>query len=245
MPRIDLSSLPPAEATCFACERTVQLDRRARRAGKFRCPHCRADNKVGPDGLGRPLDHLAERVDQMPRTRCRCGVENRLPRAIVAAGRYTCWDCRQVQEVPRTLRKRAGFVSRALLVASLLVFAITVGWSAHRIWRTVREFGNVFAGSPTVQYDSTTAVRLDDARPLPPTPQGQPYEVQLSIVNQMDRPLTFYVQVGIFGNGRQLALTVATVRLLKPNEVRRITVQVIDRRRLPADSVQAQILGVS
>ncbi len=246
MPRaIDLSRLPPPEAICFACERTVQLDRRARRAGKFRCPHCRADNKVGPDGLGQPLDNLAERVDQMPRTRCQCGVENRLPRAIIAAGRYTCWECGLVRPVPRTLRKRAGFVSRAVVALSLLVFCSAVGWSGFRIWRTFREFGNVFSISPTIGYDAERALKLDNATPLPPTPQGQPYELTLRITNQMSRPLTFYVQAGLYRGTQPVASQVATVRLLKPGEIRQVTMRIVDRRRLNAESVQVQILGVS
>jgi len=247
MPRIDLSALPPPEAICFACERTVQLDRRARRAGKFRCPHCRADNKVGPDGLGQPLDNLAERVDQMPRTRCQCGVENRLPRAIIAAGRYTCWECKHVRAVPRTLRKRAGFMSRALILSSLLVFACAVGWSGYRIWRTFREFGNVFADSSTANYNAATAIQLDGAEGLPRTAQGLPVELRFRITNQMDRPLTFYAQGEIYSDNQLVASNILTVRLLKPGEVRRLTMRVYVRRPVNAATggANVQILGVS
>ena len=242
---IDLSRLPPPEATCFACERTVQLDRRARRAGKFRCPHCRADNKVGPDGLGHSLDNLAERVDQMPRTRCHCGVENRLPRAIVAAGRYTCWECKRVQPVPRTLRKRAGFASKLAIVLSLTMFFGTVGWSLWRIGRTLREFGSVFSYSPAESYNADQALSLDEPRPLPPSAQGQPYELQGKIVNQMNRPVTFFIQGWVYEDKRPLASSIIPVRLLKPGEVRTWRMRIVDPRRMRANSVQIQILGVS
>lgn len=247
MPRaVDLSQAPPPEASCYACRQLVKLDRRARSRGKFRCPVCRSDNRVGADGLGQPLSGEAEHLDEMPQVRCTgCGATNRLPFRLLQGGSYTCHACRAAQPVPKTLRKRAGVVSQWAVATLLFVILVSSIWAVLRTASTAREFAQPWwmprEGPAAVEQ----ALRIEDAKPSGSTAEGDVYVVTGELINPFGIPTTFHVRVELYeGERAALARTVSLVAV-KPNETRRFRVRVVDRRRRRIGAAAVSLVGVS
>ncbi len=247
MPRtVDFTRVAPPQAVCCACSRQVMLDRRARRLGKFRCPSCRTDNRVGPDGLGTPLG-AAEQLEAMPQARCfRCGSTNRLPRAILRAGRYTCFHCGSVEPVPRPLRRRAGIVSPLLIGGVLLFTVLSVAWSWAVVHdAVVRYVALVTPRGPTVRYEVESNVQLHEARPLAADPTGNRYEADVGVFNPFDQPLTFHVRAQLVNRDQPGASRTVTVRKIESGAWRRLRIVVIDRQRRPVTGIRVDLVGVS
>ncbi|NUQ01552.1 MAG: hypothetical protein HUU35_17035 [Armatimonadetes bacterium] len=245
MPRtIDLSQMPPPEATCYGCGKAVALDRRARAAGKFRCPLCHADNRVGADGVGHPLKD-DERLEQMPEVRCpHCHSTNRLPRTILRAGAYTCFHCRAAAPVPAPLRRRAGIVAPAAITGVVVVcFAIMV-WSWGRVSRAIGQLG-LWDGTSAIQYDADTSLELLDAEPLPPNHLGSRYQARLRVLNPLAQNATIHVRARVLHQTTLVAERTVSVRRVRPGEWRPVVILIIDPRSRPVDSIRVEIVGVS
>lgn len=248
MPRaIDLSREPPPEATCFSCGRRVALDKRARARRKFRCPLCRADNRVEADGLGRPLRALAERVEEMPLTRCaECGDPNRLPFELLRRGRFVCHHCGRLQTVPRTLRRRAGIAAWWQVASLLLVIVAAIALAWLRTANAVAMAQLPGLGSPPVTAEeSADNLVIQGARRLGNGPEGQHYEVGGRILNPFPRTATFHLCAELYDGDKKIAWRTISVRDVPPGAWREFRIEVIDRRRGWVNAASIAVVGVS
>ncbi len=243
MPRpIDLRDAPPAEATCHACQSTVQLDRRARSRGRFRCPVCHSDNRVGADGIGRPLRGQAEHPAHMPRTRCnRCGTTNRLPAHLIKRGAYRCRHCHTVGRVPRTFRRRA--LGEGAWIAGLLVIvAVAVGVGVFRTTVALRQI-SLLLGATLADVESTLVIH--HAGPVGIDARGVQVQITGEITNALPQPASLYIVGEVRQNEQPVASQTVSLLRMRPGERRGFEVRLITPRDRPGDQVGLFLLGAS
>ncbi|MBI2297494.1 MAG: hypothetical protein HYU66_00840 [Armatimonadetes bacterium] len=248
MPRaIDLSREPPPEATCYSCGGLVRLDRRARARGRFRCPLCTADNRVGPDGIGTPLSGAAERVDDMAAARCTaCGAVNRIPLAILRQGRYTCHACRAVQQVPRTLRRRAASADGWLAAVLLLVIVGAGAWIWSRAEALRREVLLPVTGAvPDEAATEQDDVVIDGARLLGSRSDGDHFLVTGKVRNPYHVPATLHLKAMLTHQGKPISDRTVSFRGVAPGAWEQFEIDVCDDNRGWPDAVSVAIAGVS
>lgn len=245
--RIDLTQLPPEQADCYACGRSVTLDRRARHAGKFRCPFCHSDNRVSPDGRTYPVAGLAEPVELMPQVRCvACGQTNRLPRRLLRGSGYTCWSCGAVGIVPQTLRRRAGLTSRRVLTGAGIAFLLILTWSAFRISTALARYGSPWENPAHAGVlDQRDNFALLGEPSASSSAAGRRYEVSVEVHNSLRQPVTYHFAVRILDDDELVVSRNVSALRLAPGETRRVDVVLVDPRRRPANAVRIDPIGIS
>ncbi len=244
---VDLSRLTPDEVTCFACDREVKLSRHARRARKFRCPFCHADNRILADGSTRPLSGEAETIDQMAVVACRrCRTNNRLPSALVRRRSFCCHSCHTVQAVPRAILQEYGVNSPAATALTILATLVVVGVALSHVGDAAKRHGLPWRDyGPTVRYRVQRNLVLESARPLPPTAAGARYEAVVRVFNPWDRPVDFHVRAQVTYRGRSVVGRTVTVRAIGSGEWRSVTICVVDPSHQAVDALGVEVAGIS
>lgn len=244
---VDLTAAPPPQATCYVCDQSVALDRRARSRGRFRCPVCRADNLVDQTGVGRPLRGEAERLEHMPLTRCHaCSAVNRLPKPILARGSYRCHECRALQPVPRTLRKRFGPQALWLRIALVVLPLLAITVAGDLLVGQVRGFlGSVREGLTQAEVQETMESLKMSEPSARQTLAGTNFRIPCTIRNHIERVATLHVRVEVLDGETPILQQVVSLVAVPPGAERSFEFVLVDPSRRRADRVGVHLVGVS
>jgi hypothetical protein len=245
MPRsVNLAQLPPPEAVCYACGQTVALDRRARGRAKFRCPHCRADNRVDHTGAGWPLRGPAERVEAMPEVHCLgCQSINRLPQAVRQRKEYRCFHCQAAQPVPPALRlPPPPSAWWAFAACTLLVIIFCLAYFGLELRQTVKAVAQGLDQHAVAEMMDSIETGQPDARH---ERDGDHVRVEGAVSNYLDKPATLHLRLEVMQDETPLMSQTISLVAVAPGQRRRFAFHLYSPNRLQMNRMRVELFGVS